>query len=140
MSDPASIHREDREAIGVATIPLLKSPPRDRVLRGVGVYFQPENPIQVLRRRRIRITHGLAFVLSQHFPFNSIDQRRGIVFAAAPHWPAAASGVVLKGDYLRYIAAHDQSLQMLSLPTHRAADLLACGFAGVQDWDGLINF
>ena len=66
----ASIHREDREAIGVATIPLLKSPPRDRVLPGVGIYFQPENPIQVLRNHRIRITYSLALALSQKiFPF-----------------------------------------------------------------------
>lgn len=67
----APIHREDREAIGVATIPLLKSPPRDRKLRGVGIYFQPENPIQVLRRRGIRMTYSAAFAFSQEsFPFS----------------------------------------------------------------------
>ena len=70
MSYPAPIHREDREAIRVAAIPLLKSPPRDRILRGVGIYLQPENPIQVLRSRGIRMTYIAAFAFSQEsFPF-----------------------------------------------------------------------
>ena len=65
MSYLAPVHREDREAIGVATIPLFKSPTGDRILRGVGIYFQPENPIQVLKRRRIRMTYSAVFALSQ---------------------------------------------------------------------------
>lgn len=71
MSYPAPIHREDGEAIWVATIPLLKSPPRNRMSHGVGVYFQPVNPLQVLTRSRIRMTYIAAFAFSQEsFPFS----------------------------------------------------------------------
>lgn len=71
MSYPAPIHREDREAIGVATIPLLKSPPRDRILPRIGIYLQLENPIQVFRRRGIRMTYRASVDFSQErFPFS----------------------------------------------------------------------
>jgi hypothetical protein len=80
----APIHREDGEAVWVAAIPLLKSLPRDRMLRRIGIYFQPKNPIQVLRPRWTRMTYSAAVVFSQEiFPFSQESNSAGAILHAS---------------------------------------------------------
>jgi hypothetical protein len=65
MSYLAPVQLKDGEAFRIATIPLFKCPPRDRILWGVGIYLQLENPIQVVACRRVGMAYNAAFVFSQ---------------------------------------------------------------------------